>query len=121
MTKPSLKNVAASVHDRLLNKARETRRPFNELLQYFAMERLLYRLSQSPHVSQFVLKGALMLNAWGEAALARPTKDIDFLGEKIPNTVQNVVALVKEICRVEVEPDGILFDPESVKDRKSVV
>ena len=49
MTPGPLKNVAASVHQRLLNRARETGRPFNELLQYFAMERLLYRLSVSPH------------------------------------------------------------------------
>ncbi len=46
MKKP-LKNVAASVHDRLLNKAKTEERPFNELLQYFAMERFLYRLSRS--------------------------------------------------------------------------
>lgn len=44
--KRSLKNVAASVHQRLLNKARETGRPFNELLQYYVMERFLYRLSE---------------------------------------------------------------------------
>ena len=50
-------NVAASVRQRLLNEARATNRPFNELLQYFAMERFLYRLSKSPHGEQFVLKG----------------------------------------------------------------
>ena len=37
MTTP--RNVAASVRQRLLNRARNDRRPFNELLQYFAMER----------------------------------------------------------------------------------
>ncbi len=49
MKKVPSKNVAASVHQRLLNVARETGRPFNEVLQYFAMERLLYRLSCSAH------------------------------------------------------------------------
>jgi len=58
--KRPLKNMAASVRQRLLNKARETNRPFNELLQYFVMERFLYRLSKSPHAQKFVLKGALM-------------------------------------------------------------
>ena len=43
VTKPASKNVAASVHQRLLNIAREAGTPFNEILQYFAMERLLYR------------------------------------------------------------------------------
>ena len=42
-------NVSASVHQRLLNIARETARPFDEVLQYFAMERFLYRLSQTKH------------------------------------------------------------------------
>jgi len=40
-------NLAASVHQRLLDKAKESSRPFNELLQYFAIERFIYRLSIS--------------------------------------------------------------------------
>jgi len=56
-------NIAASVRQRLLNKARETGRPFNELLQYFAMERFLYRLAKSTHADKFILKGALMFAA----------------------------------------------------------
>ena len=63
--KPIVKNVAASVHQKLLNKARLSERPFNELLQYFAMERFLYRLGRSPHRDRFILKGALMFVAWG--------------------------------------------------------
>jgi len=50
MTSP--KNISASVRQRLLNRAKRDRRPFNELLQYYAMERLLYRLSQSAHADQ---------------------------------------------------------------------
>lgn len=57
------KNLPASVRQRLANKAQETGRPFQELLQYFAMERFLYRLSRSPHADKFVLKGALMFTA----------------------------------------------------------
>ena len=57
-------NIAASVRHRLLDKARKDKRPFNELLQYFAMERFLYRLSKSAHADKFILKGALMLRAW---------------------------------------------------------
>jgi hypothetical protein len=59
MNKPII-NMPASVHQRLLNKARQTKRPFNELLQYYAMERFLYRLSRSKHSKKFILKGALM-------------------------------------------------------------
>jgi len=59
------KNLAASVHQKLLNKAQKTNRPFNELLQYFAVERFLYRLSRSAYAQYFLLKGALMFKAWG--------------------------------------------------------
>lgn len=58
------KNVAASVRQKLLNQARADGRPFNELLQYYAMERFLYRLSRSNHTERFILKGALMLRVW---------------------------------------------------------
>ncbi|MEJ7734127.1 MAG: hypothetical protein WKG00_33655 [Polyangiaceae bacterium] len=60
----TVKNLEASVHARLQKHARATKRPFQELLQYYAMERFLYRLSKSPHCSRFVLKGALMLHVW---------------------------------------------------------
>jgi predicted nucleotidyltransferase component of viral defense system len=108
MTKRSPKNIVASVRQRLLDKARETGRPFNELLQYFAMERFLYRLSNSPYADSFVLKGALMLTVW-EAPLTRPTLDIDLLG-RIDNRIDTIVRVTKEICRQEVEPDGVVFD-----------
>ena len=69
------KNMAASVRQRLLNKARIDKRPFAELLQYYGMERFLYRLSQSRHAQTFVLKGALLLRTWG-ASLSRPTMPV---------------------------------------------
>ena len=49
------------------------------MLQYFAMERFLYRLAKSPFADRFVLKGALLLTAW-RAPLSRPTMDIDLTG-----------------------------------------
>ena len=84
-----IKDVAASVRQRLLNFARASGRPFQEVLQYFAMERFLYRLSQSPHADKFELKGALMLTVWGASA-TRPTKDIDLLGH-MSNSVDVLV------------------------------
>ena len=59
--KRRITNQAASIHQRLLNLARSTGRPFNELFQYYAIERYLYRLAQSPYRDRLVLKGALML------------------------------------------------------------
>jgi hypothetical protein len=96
-----IKDIAASVRQRLLNKARQTNRPFSELAQYFAMERFLYRLSKSPYADQFILKGALMLSVW-KAPLARPTMDIDMLGQ-IDNRLESIVAVMRSICTQHVE------------------
>lgn len=115
MTKRRVKDVAASVRARLQTHAKDTNRPFQEVLQYFAMERFLYRLSLSPHAEKFVLKGGLMLTAW-RAPSSRPTKDMDFLA-KMPNDVDSVVAVVREICEQTVEPDGLEFDVASLEGR----
>jgi len=66
------RDLGASVRQRLLNQSRAQNRPFQELLQYFAMERFLYRLAKSPHADRFILKGALLLTAW-RAPVSRPT------------------------------------------------
>lgn len=107
------KNLPASVQARLQARAQETRRPFQELLQYYAMERFLYRLSKSPHRSRFVLKGALMLHVW-KAPLARATKDLDFLGH-LDNSTDNVARTIRDVCTTDAEPDGLFLDPETVK------
>jgi hypothetical protein len=116
LTKPEIKDLAASVRARLLNKARETNRPFQELLQYYAMERFLYRLSRSPHADIFILKGALMLIVW-QAPQSRPTLDIDLLG-KTNNDVNSMVDAIKSICVQEVEPDGLEFDISDIKGER---
>jgi hypothetical protein len=109
--KPANKNVAASIHQRLLNVARETDRPFNEVLQYFAMERFLYRLSFSPHRDSFVLKGALLFRVW-DVPDSRATRDIDFLAY-LDNSPENLATIFREVCAVEAD-DGLVFDPKSV-------
>lgn len=111
--KTPVKDVAASVHDRLLRLAKDSGRPFGEVLQYFAMERFLYRLSVSPQRDRFVLKGALMLRTW-DAPLARPTMDIDLQG-RMDNAAGAVAAAIKDCLAVEVPRDGLSFDPESVE------
>jgi len=110
MTSP--KNLSASVRQRLLNRARSEHRPFNELLQYYAMERFLYRLSQSVHVDRFILKGALLLRVWRSPEL-RPTMDIDMLG-RTSNRESDIVEQIKDILTVDVEEDGLAFDNGSI-------
>ena len=72
-------NMAQSVRDRLLRRARERGEDYNFLLNRFAVERFLYRLSLSPHRDRFVLKGATLFAAWA-AQPYRATRDIDLEG-----------------------------------------
>lgn len=64
-------NISASVKQRLLNRSKTDNRSFNELLQYYAMERFLYRLSLSSHAQNYILKGALMLRFYDIWLLSR--------------------------------------------------
>ena len=61
-----IKNIGASVRARLLNLSQANRQNFDLVLTRFALERLLFRLSQSPYAERFVLKGAMLLMSWFE-------------------------------------------------------
>jgi hypothetical protein len=107
------KNISASIRQRLLNKARNEQKPFQQLLQYYAMERFLFRVGQSQYSNNFILKGALLLMAW-EAPQIRPTKDIDMSG-KTSNDPEKLLFKMKEILETEVIDDGIVFDTHTLR------
>jgi hypothetical protein len=109
-------NVKASVRAQLQNKAKETARPFAEVMQYYGMERFLYRFSKSQYARQFILKGALMFTAW-DIPQRRTTLDIDFLA-RFDNQITSIEKVIKDICKVAVVPDGLVFDPETVKGQR---
>lgn len=111
MKRKPIINLAASVHRRILNEARASGRPFNELLQHYAMRRFMARLSRSQHAEQFILKGGLLMDAWS-ASSTRPTVDIDFLG-MVNNDLSTVEAIIRHVCATEVEPDGLIFSAEN--------
>lgn len=111
-----IKNIGASVRARLQNKAKDTLRPFAEILQYYGMERFLYRFSRSAYADKFILKGALMFTAW-KVTGRRTTLDIDF-SARYGNRIASVEKAIKDICKVPVMPDGLLFDPGTVWGRK---
>jgi hypothetical protein len=106
------RNLAASIRDRLLNKARAEKLDYNLLLTRYALERMIYRLSISAERDRFLLKGALLFDLWFDVP-HRPTHDADFLGFGSAEIPQ-VEAVFRDICRIEVD-DGIVFDPDSVK------
>jgi Nucleotidyl transferase AbiEii toxin, Type IV TA system len=71
--------LVQSVHARLVRYPHAQSVEPNLIFNRFAAERLLYRLSASPHAERFVLKGAFLLIVWlGE--MVRPTRDVDLLG-----------------------------------------
>ncbi|MCC6320043.1 MAG: nucleotidyl transferase AbiEii/AbiGii toxin family protein [Phycisphaerales bacterium] len=110
MPKPDA--LAQSIKQRLMNLSQRQNEQFNAVLVRFAVERLLYRLTRSPHATQFVLKGAMLFAVWS-AQPHRPTQDVDLLGFGPPET-DRLVKLFREVCTANVEPDGLLFDPDSV-------
>ncbi len=109
----SLERLAQSVHVRLVKHAKEIGADPNFVLARYAGERFLYRLSRSRHADRFVLKGGLLLLAWfGESF--RPTRDIDLLGYGEISD-DSLVVIVREICELPVEPDAVIYDPESIR------
>jgi len=107
--------IAASVRERLLNIARARGEDFQQILVRFALERLLYRLAQSPYRERFVLKGALLFRLWLDLD-QRPTRDIDLLGFG-DSDPQRCAALFREILAAggDLTFDGLAFDLDSVK------
>lgn len=99
-----VRDLAASARDRLYNLGKQKGQPFGELLQNFANERFLYRLSRSPHRDLFVLKGALLFRVWG-VSLRRATRDMDFRGHP-EVTNQDIERVFREVCQHDVEADG---------------
>ncbi|RRH80388.1 nucleotidyl transferase AbiEii/AbiGii toxin family protein [Variovorax beijingensis] len=105
------RNLAASIRARLKQRADATKQDFNLTLTHYGLERLLYRLSVSPHAANYLLKGALLFSLWYDQP-HRPTRNADLLGFG-PDDLDTAVAAFREICQIEVE-DGIAFDPASV-------
>lgn len=112
MRQKPLKDVAASVRQRLLNRAHDRGEDFQLTLVHYALERLLYRLSRSRHRGRFVLKGALLFTVWGGAPY-RSTRDLDLLGHG-DNRVSTVVTVFRDICQTAVKDDGLVFMMDSI-------
>src|SRR5512138_1510842 len=89
------KTLSASIQARLKNEAERQGKPFAELLQYYGMERFLYRLSKSQYVDKFILKGGLLIYGWN-VPLRRPTRDIDFRGF-LDNSQTVILRAIKDI------------------------
>ena len=106
------RNVGASVRQRLLNLAHARGQPMELLLTRYALERLLHRLSLSPHRERFVLKGAMLLATWFDEP-HRATRDVDLLG--FGDAADDaLLGTFREIMAVEVD-DGVSFDLKGLR------
>lgn len=106
------RNIAASIRARLKQQADAKKQDFNLTLTHYGLERLLYRLSISPHAPNYLLKGALLFSLWYDQP-HRPTRDADLLGFG-PDDVETAVNAFREISQIAVE-DGMVFDVASVQ------
>ena len=113
MSKEKPTNLAASIRQRLLNLARERQEEFQLILVRYAAERLLYRLSKSPHADQFLLKGALLFQLW-TGQPHRATLDLDLLGYG-NDAVARFEGIFRDLCTTAVEDDGLKFLPDQIQ------
>lgn len=114
MTDPGeIKNVTASVHQRLLNWAKAHSAVFDLVLQRYAAERFLYRLGASSEVDRFTLKGALLFLVWSGSEF-RATRDVDLLGTGAEDHAAIHEAMTA-ICVIEDPRDGLAFDLSRIR------
>ncbi|MCD6319873.1 MAG: nucleotidyl transferase AbiEii/AbiGii toxin family protein, partial [Candidatus Desulfofervidaceae bacterium] len=95
-----------------MNIARAEGMDFDALLLRYFQERFLYRLSISRFSDYFVLKGGLLL-IYLKMSAVRPTKDIDFLAERVKNDPADIEHIFRNIARVACD-DGIKFNFSSI-------
>ena len=111
--KRQVENIPASIQSRLKNEADKRGRFFNEILQYYGMERFLYRLSKTSYANDFILKGGLMFYGL-DIPMRRPTRDIDFLGTE-KYTQNDLLTVFHAAMSVSFPEDGIVFGPNTLR------
>jgi len=80
--------------------------PTQEYLIRHVLESFLDRLTRTPHADDFVLKGGILLAAYG---VRRPTKDADANAISADVDAEHLVQVVHDIAAVTVD-DGVQFD-----------
>lgn len=108
--------IGRSVRARLLNISKNygEKDGFMKLLVRYLHERLIYRISVSRYRENFFLKGGSLLFAYN-GMKGRPTQDIDFLAAKISRDAARLKEIFAEICQIECEEDGVIFDAASIR------
>lgn len=105
MNEKPVKDISASIRQRLLNLRGELGENYLLILNRYARERLLYRIGISQYSDRFVLKGATLFILWDNQP-HRMTHDIDLLGLG-DSTIPELVRVFQNICALLVEDDGL--------------
>lgn len=116
MSKDDIKNYGKSIRSKLFNIAKKENVFYQTVLTRYFHERLLYRISQTHFRENFYLKGGALMYAY-ERFVARPTLDIDFLGNNINNDSSSIAEAFKEICSIACIEDGVNFDATNITAR----
>lgn len=116
MSKEIVTNYGKSIRSKLLNIAKSEDVYYQTVLTRYFQERLIYRMSQTPYRQNFYLKGGALMYAH-ERFAARPTLDIDFLGNNISNDGERIETAFREICSFPCEKDGVVYDVENITSK----
>jgi len=106
------RDIGATVRSRLLKLAREKGQPFDLVITRYALERLLYRLSESAHRNRFALKGAMLITTWFPDP-HRPTRDLGLLGFG-DSSEESILGVFREVCAMPAD-DGITFQTDNLR------
>ena len=106
-------DISTSVLARLKNKAAESGRSYQLCLQLFCQEEFLRRLEKSKYAENLVLKGGLFIYSLTDFD-SRVTVDVDFLLRRIPNTPEQLKAILEEIIATDTGNDFITFEIKNV-------
>lgn len=109
MTAPTRATTAGRAYLDLRRKARQDRRPVDELMQLYVLEAFLARMATTRSAEQFVLKGGVLLAVFGQR---RPTRDIDLQAQSIANDPLTVRAAITHIAATSLD-DGVVFDTQA--------
>ncbi|WP_026834898.1 nucleotidyl transferase AbiEii/AbiGii toxin family protein [Eubacterium xylanophilum] len=105
----AVKNMAASVLTRLKNQSKEEGIPFQRVLQLFAQEEFLRKLSLSQYADNLILKGGMFIYTLTEFD-SRPTRDIDFLIKNLHGSLENIKHTMRDICNISTGNDFITIE-----------
>lgn len=108
-----MKDISASIKARLLVIAQKSNKKFELILLRYCVERLLFRLGESPYKNMMYLKGGSLIYAW-EKEDTRPTRDIDMLAKSIQNDLETIKHVFQEIASIQCEEDGVSFDVNNI-------